>query len=200
MNSLGPVPSARSAPAEAKISSPHRSAAATARTRRRQLSERLFRAGGATALGIGLLFVVALFASIISHGHSAFWQTELRLDLDFSPATLGLGSSTPTPQELGDADYSAVIRESLARQFPEVVDRKERRELSALVSSGASYLLRDLALSDPSVLGSRRTLWLTADDEVDMFVKGTFDRATPEAERRIKDRQIFPILTSLPSF
>ena len=104
MNSLGPVPSARSAPAEAKISSPHRSAAATARTRRRQLSERLFRAGGATALGIGLLFVVALFASIISHGHSAFWQTELRLDLDFSPATLGLGSSTPTPQELGDAD------------------------------------------------------------------------------------------------
>jgi len=190
MNSKGHQPPARSAPTDIEFGSPHRSAAAAARTRRRQLSERLFRACGGTAISLGLLFVLALFVSIIAHGHSAFWQTELRLDLEFSPATLGLGSGSPTPKELRDADYAAIIRESLARKFPGVVERKERRELAALVSSGAPFVLRDLALADPSVIGSRRTLWLLADDEVDMFVKGTFDRATPEADRRIKDRQI----------
>ena len=186
-----PFSPARSPPAsEAKLSSPHRSAAAAARTRRRQLSERLFRACGAIAISLGLLFVAALFYSIISHGHTAFWQTQLRLDLEFAPATLGLGSSTPSPAELGAADYGAVIRESLAREFPEVVERKERRDLAGLVSSGAPFTLRELALADPSLIGSKRSLWLIADDEVDMFVKGTFDRATLEAERRFKDRQI----------
>jgi phosphate transport system permease protein len=185
------LPPARPAPAaESRPPSPHRSAAATARTRRRQLTERLFRASGAAAISMGLLFVAALFFSIISHGHSAFWQTHLRLDLDFAPGTLGLATTAPGAKELGEADYGAVIREALAREFPEVVERKERRDLAGLVSSGAPFALRELALSDPSLVGSQRSLWLIADDEVDMFVKGTFDRATPEAERRIKDRQI----------
>src|SRR3954468_24114939 len=132
MNSSGLV-SARMAPGDARLASPHRSASAAARTRRRQLSERLFRATGAAAISIGLLFVLALFTSIIAHGHSAFWQTELRLDLDFSPDTLGLGSNPPTTKELGDADYFALIRNSLLEKFPEVVERKERRELTGLV-------------------------------------------------------------------
>jgi len=189
--SIGPVPHARPAPpAEPKLSSPHRSAAASARVRRRQLYERLFRGSGAAAISVGLLFVVALFFSIISKGYTAFAQTQVKLDLEFAPAALGLGSSSPSAKELGEADYSAVIREALLREFPEVTERKERRELAALVSSGAPYELRELALSDPSLIGSKRSLWLTADDEVDMFVKGTFERATPEAERRIKDREI----------
>jgi phosphate transport system permease protein len=191
MNS-GSLLSARNAgsPASSRPPSPHRSAAAAARTRQRQWFERLFRACGAAAISLGLLFVVALFASIISKGYTAFWQTKVRLDLDFSPAVLGASSSQPNAKELGELDYAAVIRESLLREFPEVVERRERRDLAGLVSSGASFVLRDLVRAEPSVIGTQRSLWLTADDEVDMFVKGTFDRNLPEGERRIKDRQI----------
>ncbi|MEY4551373.1 MAG: hypothetical protein RL685_7568 [Pseudomonadota bacterium] len=171
-------------------SSPHRSPAAAARVRRRQRSEKLFKAGGALALGVGVLFVFALFASIISNGYSAFWQSRLRLDVELAPAELGLGSSPPTSRQLDDADYAAVIRAALYREFPEVVERRERRDLAALVSSGAPFVLRDLVRAEPSAIGSQRSLWLLADDEVDMFLKGNVDRATPEAERKVKDRQI----------
>ncbi|HEU4584067.1 MAG TPA: phosphate ABC transporter permease PstA [Polyangiaceae bacterium] len=189
--SIGPFSPARLAPpAEARVTSPHRSSAARARVRRRQRHERLFRACGAAAISLGLVFVVALFFSILSRGYTAFQQTQLKLDLDFSPAALGLSSGAASADQLGGADYAAVIRQALAREFPEVTERRERRELSALVSSGAPHQLRELALVDPSLIGSQRSLWLTADDEVDLFVKGSFDRTTPEAQRRIKDRQI----------
>src|SRR5688572_1721824 len=170
--------------------SPHRTPAAAARVRRRQLAEKLFKNCGALALGVGLLFVIALFASIISNGYSAFWQSRLRLDVDFSAAELGLTSSSPTPQQLDAADYAAVIRAALSRQFPEVVERRERRELAALVSSGAPFVLRDLVQAEPGIIGSQRSLWLVADDDVDMFLKGNIARSTPEAERKVKDRQI----------
>jgi len=179
------APAGRSVPP-----SPHRSALAAARTRRRQRSERWFRACGAAAISLGLAFVVALFVSIISQGHSAFTQTQLRLDIEFSPTVLELTAANPSAEELGKLDYLSLIRESLTRKFPEVTDRKERRELVGLVSSGAPFVLRDLVLQDPTLIGQTRSLWLVADDDVDMVVKGAIDRAVPEAERRIKDRQL----------
>jgi phosphate transport system permease protein len=169
--------------------SPHRTEQAAARVRRRQRTERLFRLCGGAAISIGLLFVVALFASIIGKGYSAFWQTQLRLEIAFSPTVLGV-SANPTPSELSSLDYAALIREALSKKFPEVTERKERRELIALASTGAPFQLRELVIADRSLLGQTRSLWLTADDEVDMFVKGNIDRATPDAERRLKDRQI----------
>lgn len=171
-------------------SSPHRTPAAAARVRRRQRTEKLFKGCGAVALCVGLLFVIALFASIISNGYTAFWQSRLRLDVELSPAELGLSASPPTRQQLDGADYAAPIRAALYREFPEVVERRERRELFALVSSGAPFAVRELVRADPGVIGSKQALWLTADDDVDMFLKGKIARATPAAERKVKDRQI----------
>ena len=54
--SIGPVLHARPAPSvEPKVTSSHRSAAAAARVRRRQLYERLFRGSGAAAISVGLV-------------------------------------------------------------------------------------------------------------------------------------------------
>src|SRR5215831_12240415 len=77
----------------------HGSAAAVERVRKRQRSERMFRSCGMLAISVGLLFVVVLFASIFSKGYPAFWQTELRLDIEFSAQLLG-ASAHPTPNEL----------------------------------------------------------------------------------------------------
>jgi phosphate transport system permease protein len=141
------------------------------------------------AISVGLLFVAVLFASIFSKGHSAFWQTELRLDIEFSPELLG-ASLHPTRQELSGLDYAALVRASLSKEFPDVVERAPKRELGALVSSGAPFELRSMLLAKPSLLGQTRSIWLTADDEVDMFVKGMIKRSTPQAERRLDDRKL----------
>jgi phosphate transport system permease protein len=169
--------------------SPHRSPAARARLRRRQLSERLFRAAGQVAIAIGLGFVVLLFGSIIYQGKDAFTQTHLRLDVTFDPSALGV-SASPSDSELWQADYAALVRNALTARFPDVSERKERRELASLVSTGAPFTLSDLLESDRSLLGQTRSLWLPADDDVDMFVKGKIKRETPEAGRRLSDRKI----------
>jgi len=169
--------------------SPHRTEEAARRLRRRLLAERGFRALGQAAIAIGLGFVVMLFASIIIRGSGAFTQTEVRLDIHFDPSTLGV-SPTPSPAELAHADYAAPIRQALAAEFPDVTDRQQRRELASLVSGGASFTLADTLGRDPSLLGQTRPLWLAADDDVDVFVKGDIKRSTPSAERRINDRKI----------
>src|SRR5687767_5197098 len=137
--------------------SPHRSAAARARLRRRQLSERLFRAAGQVAIAIGLGFVVLLFGSIIYQGKDAFTQTHLRLDVTFDPSALGV-SASPSESELGQADYAALVRNALTARFPDVSERKERRDLASLVSTGAPFTLSDLLESDRSLLGQTRSL------------------------------------------
>src|SRR5678815_1419270 len=103
-----PVPSAAE-------TSPHRSHHAAARVRRRQRSERLFRLCGGAAISVGLLFVVALFASIIGKGYPAFWQTQIRLDIDFSPTLLGT-SAHPSPKALSGLDYTALVRDALSKK------------------------------------------------------------------------------------
>jgi phosphate transport system permease protein len=47
-----------------------------------------------------------------------------------------------------------------------------------------------MALADSELMGRRVALWLLADDDVDMTVKGHFRRDLPESERRLSDRQL----------
>jgi phosphate transport system permease protein len=74
--------------------------------------------------------------------------------------------------------------------FPEVTGRSEKRKIYNLVSSGASYILQDMVMQNPSLIGSTQKIWLPADDEVDMFNKGYISRNVPESDRRLNDRQI----------
>lgn len=169
--------------------SPHRSEQAAARLRRRQRTERAFRAAGMAAIAAGLGVVLLLFGSVLYQAKGAFTQTHLRLDLHFDRSALGVGAS-PSDLELAQADYAALIRAALASQFPDVSDRNARRELASLVSRGAPYTLATLLQRDRSLLGQTRSVWLTADDDVDMFVKGEIERETPANERRLSDRKI----------
>ena len=47
-----------------------------------------------------------------------------------------------------------------------------------------------MVLADPALIGSTRAVWLLADDDVDMLIKGHIEREVPEDERRIKDNQL----------
>ncbi|MFA5719162.1 MAG: phosphate ABC transporter permease PstA, partial [Desulfobulbaceae bacterium] len=53
-----------------------------------------------------------------------------------------------------------------------------------------SFQLQKMVISDTSIIGSTRSVWVPADDDVDMLMKGRIDRSAPEAERRLKDVQL----------
>jgi phosphate transport system permease protein len=179
----------RPGPIRPRVRSPHRSPAAAARLRRRQVAEAVFRAAGQAAILVGLGFVVLLFGSIILQGRNAFTQTHLRLDINFDAAALGVSASA-TDAELAQGDYAALIRNALATRFPNVTERKDRRELASIVSSGAPFELAEMLTKDRSLLGQTRPVWLIADDEIDMIVKGNIKRDPASAERTVRDRKI----------
>jgi phosphate transport system permease protein len=151
--------------------------------KRRYRAERRFRFYGLAAIVISLLFLALLFASIVAKGYTAFRQTSIRLPIFFDPQVLQRDT-------LVNADYAALVRAALFEKFPQVEGRQERRLLTSLVSSGSVYRLRDMILKDPDLAGQTVEVWLPADDDVDMLVKGYFRRDLPEAERRVSDRQI----------
>lgn len=156
---------------------------------RRYRSERLFRALGLTALLIGLGFLAFFFYTLIGNGYTALGQTRFKLDIEFSADVID-------PQAMRDADtmqnadYQALARNALAALFPDVTSRGDRRELYALLSAGAGLELQDLVTHDPAVIGETRTMWLLADDDVDVLVKGHVSRDVPEGDRRIDDKQL----------
>lgn len=169
--------------------SPHQTPAAARRLRRRQLAERMFRGAGLVAILIGLGCVLAIFVSILAQGWKAVLQTRVRLDVSFDPAVLGV-SAPASDTDLAHANYTAVLDWSLRERFQEVSTREERRELASLLSNGAGYRLQDMLTETPSLLGQTRSVWLTADDDVDMLIKGYASRDTPAGVRRLSARKI----------
>ena len=150
---------------------------------KRYRAERRFRRYGIGAIILSLCFLLVLFISIVANGYTAFQQTFVRLDIFFDPDILN-------QQALATADYPGLIKSSLRTMFPEVKNRKDKRMLYGLVSSGASYQLRDMVLEDPKIIGQNQAVWVPADDDVDMLIKGQSDWDAPERERRLKDKQL----------
>jgi phosphate transport system permease protein len=157
--------------------------------KRRYAEERRFRFYGKLAIAAGLLFLTLLFTSIVANGYSAFVQSFIQLEVYFDPDTLD-PQGTRDPDQLRTANYGGLVKQSLRDSFPEVSGRRDKRALYGLVSSGADFELRSMVLEDPGLIGTRQTLWVPADDDVDMFLKGHIDRSIPEADRRIKNNQI----------
>jgi len=160
--------------------------------RRRYRTEWLFRFYGLVSVFIGVGFLVVLFTTIIGNGYGAFRQSFIQLEIQFDPAVID-PEGTRNPDVLASADYAQLIKTSLRTLFPAAEDRAARRELNALVSAGGAYRLQEMVVADPGILGQTRELWLPADDEVNLFVKGrraAHDSASGAQTQRLSDQQI----------
>ncbi|MFT5390635.1 MAG: phosphate transport system permease protein [Gammaproteobacteria bacterium] len=166
-----------------------RSPAFEAHLRKRYASERRFRRMGASAIILALGFLTVIIVSVTANGYSAFWQTYVELEVTFDEALLD-PAGTRDRETLSSANYAGVVKETLRGMFPDVKGRRDRRRLNALVSSGAAYDLRAMVLNDPSIIGSTQQVWVPADDDVDMLIKGHMRRNLPETERRLNDKQL----------
>lgn len=150
---------------------------------KRYAAERRFKQLGLGAIIASMLFLGLLFVSIFSNGYTAFRQTFIKIEVFFDPEVLPQGS-------LQTADYPGLVKASLRSMFPDVKSRRDKRRLYKLVSSGAAFQLRDMVLQDPGLIGRTLAVWVPADDDVDMLIKGHFDRNLPEDARRLKDKQL----------
>ena len=89
----------------------------------------------------------------------------VRLDITFDPESV-------SKETLSTANYSGLVKKSLSGVFPDVKGRRDKRQLYGLVSTGAAFQIRRLAMADPGVLGKTISVWVPANDDVDMLLKG----------------------------
>jgi phosphate transport system permease protein len=159
--------------------------------RRRYRSERLFRFCGLMSVLIGVSFLLVLFTTIIGNGYGAFQQSYVRLEIKFDRAVID-PDGTREPDVLAAANYPLLIKNSLAALFPEAEGRAARRDLYALISSGGAFRIQSMVVANPEILGQTRELWLPADDEVNLFVKGRAEAgdAGNDDVRRLSDQQV----------
>ena len=156
---------------------------------KRYARERRFRLYGIGAVALGLAFLLLLFGTILGKGYSAFVQTYVQLEVELDPAVID-PDGLRAQDVLSRADYGGLVKAALRERFPEVSGRRDKRKLYGMVSSGAAFDLREMVMANPDLVGQRLTVWVPADDDVDMLVKGHIDRDLPEGDRRIDDKQL----------
>jgi len=156
---------------------------------RRYRAEFIFKAMGITAVTLAITFLGLLLTSIIGNGYTAFQQTFIKLEFELAPELVD-PQSDRSADSLRAGNYLAVSRNSLYELFPDVSGRRDRRELTSLVSVGARYELQRMVREDPGLVGQTLEMWVPADDDVDMFMKGRISREADESDRRLTDQQI----------
>lgn len=156
---------------------------------RRRAAELRFRAYGIASITIGMLFLIILFYSIVANGYTAFFQTELRLDVQLDESVI-IPDGQVNPEALAAVDYSILLKQNLAELFPDVKDRQEKRALYGFLSTDAPRILQEMVQHDPSLIGQRVSVKLPVKDDVDMFFKGKVNRSVAEDDRKLKDNQM----------
>jgi len=141
---------------------------------------------GFLATAVGIVFLAVFFVSLVGQGASAFKQSFIELEIEYSEDVLAPGGQL----DLEFADYDALVRNALWREFPEVTDRRARRELSRLVSAAAGFQLRDALRQDSDLLGTEARVAVPTSATVDMLAKGNIDRSLDAAQRPLNDRQL----------
>ncbi|MBF0108631.1 MAG: phosphate ABC transporter permease PstA [Magnetococcales bacterium] len=155
---------------------------------RRHAASRRFRWYGIAGLATALAMLLLLLGTMIVNGSMAFVQTRILLDVSFDPALLD-PDGNHSEDSLVRGDHRAVLKNAMNALFPEVRERTEKMSLYKLLSEGAAHQLQQELIHHPEWLATTRKIWLTAADEVDMWVKGEVPRNQAESSRHISDKQ-----------
>ena len=154
---------------------------------RRNRAEGLFRWAGRVAIFLGLMAVVVLFVDIIGKGHGAFRIAYIELDIDYDPEKIGIENLSDS-QQLAGADWQALPKAALNKQFPGITSRGDKRSLYGLISNGAGYDLKDRLMANPLLLGDQERVWILTDDDIDTYYKSWL--AGEPYAARLTDKQV----------
>ncbi len=162
-----------------------------ARLKKRHRAESRFKWFGRISIGFGLACVLFLFTDIITKGIGAFTQTYINIEIDFDADKLSLTPQS-SEKEIKAASFGSFFKKTLREQYPDVKGRKDKRGMYALFTSDAPLILRDMVVADPSLIGTKKTVSLIADDDFDTYYKHTYGRNLAEEDKigRLTDFQI----------
>ena len=160
----------------------------------RLAKEKRFKLFGIASIITALILLSILFISIISQGYTAFQETRIQLNIQFSQNILD-PEQTREWKIIKKKNFNKLIKNSLSEIYPDVSGRSDKKKLYKLISSSAEYQLREFIKNDINSIGTSKKIWVLANDDVDMLFKGHIDRNLPEDDRRIDNQELLWIET-----
>ncbi|OWU83599.1 phosphate ABC transporter permease [Oceanicola sp. 22II-s10i] len=160
-----------------------------ARTRKRNAAEARFKIYGIIAIGIGLLFLVALLFAIVRNGTPAFTQTFISIPVELDEAKLDKTGNRDREEmaKVTTFGYAPLVDTALAKALADKgIENpfEKEKDLRKLVSDSAASQIRDVVLADPALVGQTVEFRLLAASRVDGYMK---DRVTRESLARDKN-------------
>lgn len=152
------------------------------RRKRRYAADRRLQFYGMIAIGFALGFLGILIGTLTFTGYRAFTQTMATVEIDLTSAEVD-------PAKPMDADWRAIVRDALRAQIPDL-PRSAERDYFNVFTSSAPFLVRDKVIAEPARLGRTSSFTIPLSDPLDQLAKGQVERASPEDQRRVNDRQI----------
>ena len=156
-----------------------KSDAMQARRARRYAADRRLRVYGIVAIAFALGFLGILILSLALTGYRAFTQTVATVEIDLSADGIDRG-------DVAGANWRTVFRDAVRAEMGEM-PRAAERDLFAMFTSSAAFMVRDEVVSDPTLLDRRASFTTPLSDPIDQLAKGQIDRSLPEARRRVSD-------------
>ncbi|GAB5469911.1 MAG: phosphate ABC transporter permease PstA [Rhodospirillales bacterium] len=160
-----------------------------ARIRRRHRAEFRFKLYGLLAILVAVGFLVLFLGTIVVRGIPGFFQSYVLLEVDIKPEVAD-PSGAGTVDSVRRGNYSALLRNALLADFPQVEGRSDRRALANLLSPIARFNLQDEVTADTALVGQTVTQWFLMSDDADRFVKGITTADMPADQRRLTDQQV----------
>ncbi|MFL4471194.1 phosphate ABC transporter permease PstA [Tateyamaria armeniaca] len=147
--------------------------ATDARTRKRNAAEKRFRFYGMAAIGIGLLFLVFLFASILRSGIPAFTQTVLDIEFTLTQEQF----ETAESKMLKTGEYQNIFVNALQSQLEERGFEVEfdGKAIERIVGKPGGTI-RSYFLENPDRVGTPVAFELAASSRVDGYFNGRVTR------------------------
>lgn len=148
----------------------HTSSDAHERLKVRYRREASFKYLGMSAVLLAVFFLVLLLWTVVSSGYLAFTYNYVSLPVTLSQADID-PEKTGDPAVIGNANFDAVVRDSMSAVFPFVEGRQDRRTLIGLLTSDAGIQLRAAVLENPSLIGKTVNIPVQLDDVADLYFK-----------------------------
>jgi phosphate transport system permease protein len=147
---------------------------------KRHKQEKIFKAAGIFAIILSLLFLIILFASVISKGYSAFLSNKIAIEFEVKEEYL-----------TKKARYRKITKNIILEKFGNIEDRSDRLQLMGLFSRSFKKELKDFLESNQDKVNQKVRVWFTASSNVDIFLKQFFNKKQFEInETNLTKRQI----------
>jgi len=140
--------------------------------KKRERSEKKFKALGLGAVLVTCTFLVILLSTVVGKGIPAFTHHYLKVPVNFEGHV-----EKAFPAE---GDYNRVYKNGLSSLLPFMSGRKNKRIARNMVSSGSGLALRNQVLANPEMIDESQNAWLPVDDFTDLYLKGLIAKSRYE--------------------